>query len=73
MDNKTQDATHPSHYSQFKIEPLEYIMENNLDFLQGNVVKYVSRFRQKNGIEDLEKAKFYINKLIEQEKNKCKN
>ena len=56
-----------NHYSKLKIEPVKYIMENGLDYLQGNVVKYVTRFRDKNGVEDLEKAKHYIEMLIELE------
>jgi len=51
-----------SHYKNFKIQPVDYIMQNNLTFLEGNVIKYTTRARKKNGIEDYEKAKtLYLN------------
>ncbi len=53
------------HYKAFKIEPLQYIEANELGFSEGNVIKYVSRWRQKDGLGDLRKAKFYIERLIE--------
>lgn len=55
------------HYKNFAIQPIEYIMKNNLSFGQGNVIKYVTRYKDKNGIEDLKKAKHYIDLLIEEE------
>lgn len=60
----THDQTHPEHYSQFSIEPLEFIVRNNLDFLQGNIIKYVCRFKMKGGLEDLNKAMRYLQELI---------
>ena len=56
-----------SHYKNCAIQPLEYCMANKLDHCQSNVVKYVTRFRDKNGLEDLEKAKHYIDLLIQWE------
>lgn len=56
------------HYKQLTIQPIEYIHANNIPFLEGNVIKYVTRWRTKNGIDDLEKAKHYIDILIELEK-----
>lgn len=56
-----------SHYRNMKIQPIEFIHANGLDFLQGCVVKYISRFREKNGKEDLLKAKHYVDLLIELE------
>lgn len=53
------------HYKTQAIQPIEYIMQNGLDFCEGNVVKYVSRWRYKNGVEDLKKARHYIDFLIE--------
>lgn len=53
------------HYKGFAIEPIEYIEANNLGFSEANVVKYVTRWRKKNGVEDLRKARFYIDRLIE--------
>lgn len=60
------------HYKSKAIQPWDYIVSNNLDFLQGNVVKYVTRFREKNGLLDLEKAKHYLEKLIEVETERQK-
>lgn len=59
-----------SHYKNRSIQPIEYIMENGLDFCEGNVVKYVSRWRDKNGLDDLLKARHYLDFLIEREKDK---
>lgn len=56
-----------SHYKNYAIQPIEYIMENGLDYLQGNVVKYVTRFKDKNGVEDLKKAAHYLQIMIERE------
>lgn len=58
------------HYKDLKIQPIEYIHANGLDFFEGNVVKYVSRHKYKHGKQDLEKAKHYIDLLIELEYNK---
>jgi Protein of unknwon function (DUF3310) len=59
------EAHNGQHYKQMKIEPLQYIEENRLGFHEGNIIKYVSRWRQKDGLDDLKKAKFYIERLIE--------
>lgn len=59
-----------NHYKDLAIQPLEFIVKNDLDFLQGNVVKYVVRYKVKNGIEDLKKARHYLDLMIElMEKN----
>jgi hypothetical protein len=58
------------HYTKLKIQPIEYIHANNIPFPEGNVIKYVTRWRDKNGIKDLEKAKHYIDLLIELERVK---
>ena len=55
------------HYKNLKIQPTEFIHENNIPFIEGNVIKYVCRHRNKNGKEDLLKAIDYLNKLIELE------
>ena len=57
-----------SHY-QMPIQPVEFIHKNGLGFIVGNVVKYVVRYKQKNGIEDLKKARHYLDMLIEMESN----
>lgn len=53
------------HYKEYKIQPIEYAMANGLDHCQANVVKYVTRFRDKDGLKDLEKAMHYIRLLAE--------
>jgi len=53
------------HYKDMKIQPMEYSMANGLDACQHTAVKYISRFRQKNGVEDLRKAIHCIEMLIE--------
>lgn len=78
IDNKvaTPDGKQPSalsvqqggdHYKKLKIQPVEYIHANNIPFAEGSVIKYVTRWRDKNGIADLEKAKHFIELLIELE------
>jgi|TARA_R110000803_G_scaffold48056_1_gene99886 hypothetical protein len=52
------------HYKNFKIQPSEFINENNLLFAEGNIIKYICRHRNKNKREDLEKAKQYIDMII---------
>lgn len=49
-----------NHYKLFAIQPVEFITKNNLPFIIGNVIKYAMRARSKNGIEDLRKAKHYL-------------
>ena len=48
------------HYKNQKIQPIEYILENKLPFIEGNIVKYITRWREKGGIEDLKKVKHYV-------------
>ena len=60
-----QDATNPKHYTDLKIEPIDFIEANELSFCIGNVVKYVSRYKRKNGLEDLKKARWYLDREIE--------
>ena len=56
-----------NHYKDQPIQPVEYIHANAIGYFEGNVIKYVSRWRKKNGVADLEKAKHYIELLIELE------
>ena len=53
-----------NHYKKLKIQPTEFIHVNNLSFIEGNIIKYIVRHKDKNGIEDLKKAKHYIDLLI---------
>ena len=57
----------PPHYNQGGIEPIDYIVANKLSYCEGNVVKYISRWKFKNGVEDLKKAKQYIDFIIDKE------
>lgn len=59
-----------SHYKNLAIQPLEFIVANELDFPSGNVVKYVVRYKLKGGLEDLKKARHYLDLLIELEEKK---
>lgn len=61
------NAVQPAHYTDCSIQPIDYIWANNLNFLEGNIVKYVTRHKAKNGKEDLEKALFYLQMLIDRE------
>ena len=63
--NDTQVAG--DHYKRQTIQPWDYIAANGLGFFEGNVVKYVSRWKTKAGVEDLRKARHYLDKLIELE------
>lgn len=60
----------PKHYTQYAIEPFTFIMLNKISFAEGCIIKYVMRWRQKNGIEDLQKAKRILEMMIEMETNK---
>ena len=55
------------HYRTAKIQPVEFIHANNIPFCEANVIKYVFRWKTKNGVKDLEKARHYIDLLIELE------
>ena len=55
------------HYRKMKIQPIEFVLANDLGYCEGNIIKYVCRFRDKNGIDDLHKARHYIDFLISRE------
>ena len=67
-----EEVTNPKHYDKvgFAIQPIEYITANELDFLEGNIIKYVSRYPHKGGVNDLLKAKTYIEFLITRERER---
>ena len=54
-----------THYKDKAIQPWDYIIANELGYLEGNIVKYVSRWKDKGGLDDLKKAQHYLAKLIE--------
>jgi len=64
-----EEVTNPKHYNERKMEPLDYIIANELDFLEGNIVKYITRYTYKGGVNDLLKARTYLEKLIERERD----
>jgi hypothetical protein len=68
QDMTTQDANAVQvggdHY-QTEIQPWDYIIANDIGYLEGNVIKYVSRYKKKGGVADLRKAQHYLQKLIE--------
>lgn len=64
--------THPlhrqpggTHYRKYAIQPVEYTVKNGLSFLAGNVVKYVTRYKDKGGEEDIRKAMHYLELILE--------
>lgn len=59
------------HYKDLAIQPVEYIHANQIPYMEGNVIKYVTRWRAKGGVADLHKAKHYIELLIELEQKQA--
>ena len=59
-----------SHYKKYKIQPVEFIIKNNIGFVEGNIIKYILRFKEKGGVQDLLKAKHYIELLLDSSKGK---
>lgn len=68
MSEKANNSQVAGTHYQLAIQPWDYIHQNGIGYLAGNVIKYVTRYRSKSGIEDLYKAKHYIEKLIEEER-----
>ena len=62
-----------SHYKDMKIQPSKFINDNKLQFAEGNAIKYICRHAHKGGKEDLEKAKHYIDMIIERDYLETKN
>ena len=65
---ESMNESDPKHYSNLPIEPWDFIQQNKLDFFEGNVVKYICRWKNKGGVDDLRKAITYIEKIIEGER-----
>lgn len=53
------------HYKQCAIQPWDFVIANELDYFQGSIVKYITRWKNKGGIEDLKKARHFLDKYIE--------
>lgn len=67
-----EDIEKPKRYNKKgKLECWDVILDQEMDFLEGSVLKYLWRYKEKGGVKDLEKAKVYINKIIEKESGKC--
>ena len=62
-----KDNIKPDHYGGSEIDVIDFCQANNLDFMQGNVIKYITRYRKKNGLEDVRKAVEYINRILADE------
>jgi|TARA_B110000908_G_scaffold94612_1_gene112132 hypothetical protein len=56
---------HPKHYNQGSIEVWDFIQDQDLNFFEGNIVKYICRWKDKGGIEDLQKVKEYTQKYLD--------
>lgn len=72
MTSSLEKQVGGDHYKKMKIQPIEFIVANNLTYPEGCIVKYICRWKDKNGIEDLEKIIHYVEIMIEEEKNKVK-
>lgn len=73
MTDSLKDQVGGSHYKKLAIQPVEYIQKNGLGYIEGSVVKYVTRWREKGGVEDLEKARHFLSMLIEMESKRAGN
>lgn len=75
MKSKTEMINHPVHYTAGKVECIDAIESATCDLTgieavcTANIIKYVWRWKLKNGVEDLQKASWYLNKLIEKKKD----
>ena len=58
-----------AHYAVKAIQPWDFIMANNIGYMEGNIIKYLSRWKDKGGVQDLKKAQHYLQKLIEVSEN----
>ena len=69
VDRENDIVNNPSHYTQGKIEVIDFIIDQNMDYLTASALKYLCRYKHKHvgegQIEDLRKARFYIEKLID--------
>ena len=65
---RMSDKINPLYYNK-SIETTDYILAHDLGYLEGNIIKYVTRYKDKNGIEDLQKAEWYLNKLMKKVRN----
>lgn len=57
------------HYKDWEIQPVVFLLANSVPFVEGNIIKYVCRYKDKNGLEDLKKARHYLDILISRHEN----
>ncbi len=74
VENESADNVNPQHYKKYKLETIDNIQnsmthEEFIGYLKGNIKKYIDRYRDKGGVEDLKKSRWYLDKLIEVESN----
>ncbi len=62
------DNINPTYYRK-GIETTDYIVSHSMNYLEGNIIKYVTRYKDKGGLEDLRKAEWYLTRLIKQQEN----
>lgn len=67
VESREQKQIGGTHYEEMKIQPIDYIIANNLPFCESNVVKYISRHASKNGAEDIRKAIHYCKMILKYE------
>ena len=70
MDKAQNKQVGGDHYKKYVIQPVDFIAKNNIPYIEGNIIKYLLRWRDKNGIEDLDKIVHYVELLKEIEKFK---
>jgi len=63
-----EDKINPSYYKK-GIETTDYIVSHDMNYVEGNIIKYVTRYKEKNGLQDLLKAEWYLNRLIKETRN----
>ena len=64
---KEKNQVGGNHYQRHAIQPITFITENNLEYCQGSIIKYIARHQDKGGKEDLMKAKWFIDKILMQQ------
>jgi len=74
-ESKKQSATQVGgdHYKKCQIQPWDYVIANDLDYFQGSIIKYVTRWKDKGWTQDLHKAKHFLDKYIETMEERYKN
>lgn len=73
IDSKANQRQVSGNHYKLPVEPWDYVIANDLGYLEGNIIKYISRYKKKNGLQDLQKALHYLEKLIEVQQGKGNN